>query len=267
MTRQAVEGLIANHADLQATFEGLSADQWQLPSACEGWRVQDVLAHVTSNFAEMVEPSPPPTEPPPAMTAEQAMEALVAPRKPWSATDLLAEYARTRDGAFAALGAMQDEPMASTEIPLADLGTYPMHWLANAYCFDHYCHLRHDLLAPAGPLADRLAPADDVRVRPGVEWMLAGMPQMCGGALALVVRPVRLELTGAGGGVWTIHPAQGAGLASIEESSATAPTATISSSAHDFVSWGTKRSDWRSACTLRGDADVAAAFLDALNII
>lgn len=266
MTRQAVDGLVANHLDLPATFEGLTADQWQLPSACAGWRVQDVLAHVTSNFAEMVEPSPPPAEPPPAMTAEQAMEALVAPRKPWTAAALLEEYARTRDGAFAALGAMQDEPLASTEIPLADLGTYAMHWLANAYCFDHYCHLRHDLLAPGGPLPDRLAPADDLRVRPGVEWMLAGMPQMCGDAMALVTRPLRLELTGAGGGVWTIHPPRG-GAAVIEESSATPPVATISSSAHDFFAWGTKRSAWRSACAVRGDGDAAAAVLDALNIV
>lgn len=267
MTRQAVDGLIATHADLQAVLEGLTDAQWQLPSACAGWRVQDVLAHVTSNFNEMVAPSPPPAEPAPTLTAEEAMEALVAPRKAWSAADLLAEYARTRDGAFAALAAMQDEPLASTEIPVADLGTYAMHWLANAYCFDHYCHVRHDLLAPGGPLPDTLAPPDDLRLRPGIEWMLAGLPQMCGAALAPVTGPLRLELTGPGGGVWTIHPPADGGLATIEESSSTPPVATVSSSAHDFVSWGTKRSDWRSACSLRGDGDVAAAFLDALNIV
>ena len=267
MTRRAIEGLVANHADMQILFDGLAEADWQLPSACAGWRVQDVLAHVTSNFKELVEPTPAPSDPPPPMAAEAAMEALVAPRKPWSAAELLAEYARYRDGAFAALGALQDEPLASTEVPLADLGTYPMHLLANAYCFDHYCHLRHDLLAPAGPLADRLAPADDGRLRPGIEWMLAGMPQMCGDALALVRRPLRLELTGPGGGLWMIHPVEAGGLATIEESASTPASATVTSSAHGFVSWGTTRSEWRSACSLRGEADAAAAVLDALNII
>lgn len=267
MTKQAVDGVIANHADMQAVFDGLTAEQWLLPSACAGWTVKDVLAHVTSNFNEMVNPSPAPADPPPPMTAEQAMEALVAPRKDWPVADLLDEYARTRDGSFAALAAMQEEPLASTELTVADLGTYPMHWLANAYCFDHYCHLRHDLLAPAGPLADRLAPPDDVRLRPGIEWMIAGMPQMCPDALGLLTGPLRLELTGPGGGVWTIHPPEGGAFAVIEESSATPPVAVVSSSAHAFVSWGTTRSAWRDACSLRGDADAAARVLDALNIV
>ena len=266
MTALAVEGLRATHEDMQAVFAALAGADWQRPSACAGWRVQDVLAHVTSNFAEMVEPSPAPADPP-TLTAEQAMEALVDPRRDWSPAQLLAEYERFRDGAFGALAAMQDEPLASTEIPLADLGTYPMHWLANAYCFDHYCHLRHDLLAPAGPLAAPVPPADHARVRPGVEWMIVGMPQMCPGALALVRRPVRLELTGVGGGTWLIHPAEGGGPAVLEEDSATAPAATVTSSAHDFVSWGTLRSPWRAACSLSGDADAAVPMLDALNIV
>ena len=268
MTRLAVEGLRATHEDMRAVFAGLGDADWQRPSACAGWRVQDVLAHVTSNFAEMIEPSPAPPEPAsPALTAEQAMEALVAPRRQWSPAELLAEYERYCDGALAALGAMQDEPTASTEIPLADLGTYAMHWLANAYCFDHYCHLRHDLLAPGGPLDAAVPAADEARVRPGIEWMLAGMPQMCGDAMALVRGPLRLELTGAGGGTWTVHPAEAGALVTIEESGSTAPTATITSGAHEFVSWGTKRSDWRAACTLGGDAGAAAAVLDSLNIV
>jgi len=269
VTRLAVEGLRATHEDMRAVFAGLGEADWQLASACAGWRVQDLLAHVTSNFKEMVEPTPPPADPStlPALTAEQAMEALVDPRKGWTPAELLAEYERYCDGALAALGAMQDEPLASTEIPLADLGTYAMHWLANAYCFDHYCHLRHDLLAPGGPLTASVAPADEARVRPGIEWMLAGMPQMCGDALALVRRPLRLELTGVGGGAWTIHPAEPGALAVIEESTSTPADATIRSGAHEFVSWGTKRSDWRTACSLAGDTDAATAVLDALNIV
>jgi hypothetical protein len=42
---------------------------------------------------------------------------------------------------------------------------------------------------------------------------------------------------------------------------------TVTSGAHDFVLWGTKRISWRDACTVEGDAAVAESFLDALNIV
>ena len=267
MSTDAIVGLRAIHADLQAVLTTVTAEEWEQESGCTGWSVKDVLAHVTSNFKEMVEPTPPASEPLPEMTAEEAMEALVAPRKEWTAEELLAEYERYRDGVFAALAGMQTEPTASTVVPLADLGMYPLHWLANAYCFDHYCHLRHDLLAPAGPLVRELAAPDDAMVRPGVDWMWAGLPQMCSRDLAPVVTaPLKITLTGAGGGTWIIGPAGEDGLVTVTETEGDA-AAEVRSSAHDFVAWGTKRSDWRSACELAGDADYAAAVLDALNII
>ena len=42
---------------------------------------------------------------------------------------------------------------------------------------------------------------------------------------------------------------------------------TVHTTVHDFVSWGTKRSDWRDVVT--GDTDNAdlATVLDAINII
>ncbi len=127
--------------------------------------MRDVLAHITSNFKEMVDPSPTPSDPPPAMTAEQAMDALVDPRRSFTPEQLLAEYEQFREAAFATLTAMQDEPLASAPLPVGELGTYQMHQLANAYCFDRYCHLRHDLLTPSGPLELDLPAADDVRLR------------------------------------------------------------------------------------------------------
>jgi len=272
VTISAIEGLRANHEDLQAVLASVTDAEWAQDSACAGWRIQDVLAHVTSNFKEMIEPTPPPADPPqvPSMTAEQAMEALVAPRKEWTAAQLLAEYAQYRDAAFAALEALQAEPLASTETPLADLGTYQLHWLANAYCFDHYCHLRHDLLAPEGPLQRDLPEPDDARLRPGVEWMWAGLPQMCSPALTHLDRPLLVVLTGPGGGSWLLGPAGADGLITVEEvtgGAAPGAAATVTSSAHAFVSWGTKRSNWRDHSTVTGDADYAAAVLDALNIV
>ncbi len=270
MSIDAIAGLRANHDDLRLVLAAVSADDWPRPSACAGWRVQDVLAHVTSNFKEMVDPTPapqPPASPAPAMKAEDAMEALVAPRKSWSPAELLAEYDRYRDAALAILAGMQDEPLASTPFPVADLGTYAMHQLANAYCFDHYCHLRHDLLAPKGPLAITLPPVDDARLRPGIDWMWSGLPQMCRESMTVVTEPIGFVLTGPGGGSWTVHPAGSDGLVTIVEGDAGPAAATVTSSAHDFVSWGTHRSDWRASCALDGDIAYATAVLDAIDIV
>ena len=43
--------------------------------------------------------------------------------------------------------------------------------------------------------------------------------------------------------------------------------AVATSSARDFVLWGTKRADWRSSTATEGDRDYAAAVLDAINIV
>ena len=169
--------------------------------------MQDVLAHVTSNQKEFVDPTPPPDEPMPAMTAEQAMEALVAPRRDWTPSELLAEYDRYADAWFGVLDAMQTEPTASTMGPLADLGTYPMHMVANAFAFDHYCHLRVDLLQPTGPLAVDIGEVTDAGAAPRHRVDARGIPQMQPGVLPPVVtRPLGLRLTGPGGGEWTVRP-------------------------------------------------------------
>ena len=266
MTTEAVDAVRTIHGHFRDVLTGLSEDDWSQPSACEGWRVQDLLAHVTSNQKEFVDPTPQPDEPPPAMTAEQAMEALVAPRKDWTVDELLAEYDRYADAWFGVLDAMQEEPTASTMGPLADLGTYPLHMVANAFAFDHYCHLRIDLLAPTGPIDADVPEATDAEIRPGIEWMLAGIPQMQPGVLPpAITRPLGLRLTGPGGGEWTIRP----GDTDIEvvDGLADDVAATVESSAHDFVRWGTQRCDWRDCCTVEGDEGFAAVVLDTLNIV
>lgn len=40
------EALLRQHARLLATVEGLTDEQWRTPSRCEGWTVQDVIAHL-----------------------------------------------------------------------------------------------------------------------------------------------------------------------------------------------------------------------------
>jgi len=137
--------------------------------------------------------------------------------------------------------------------------------LADAYAFDHYCHLRIDLLAPRGPIERAVPAADATRIGPAVRWMITGMPQMQQNLGASLSAPIVLVLTGPGGGEWTIAPS-GSDIVVTAGASAAA-VATVSSSGHDFVDWGTQRSNWRGHCSVTGDESVVARFLDALNII
>lgn len=228
--------------------------------------MQDLVAHMSSNWKAVVEPPPADSPPPPVTEAERLMDLLVEPRRSWTPDQVLEEYETYAPPALEVLAAMQEEPIASAPMTVVDLGTYQNHQLADAFAFDHYCHLRIDLLAPTGAVERDVPPADDLRLVPAVGWMLAGLPQMCSRDLAFVDRSLVLRLTGPGGAVWTIRPPGGDGLLSVVDGAAD-DAATMTSSGHDFVIWGTKRSDWRDVVAIDGDEERAGRFLDALNIV
>lgn len=267
MSSDAVESLALNIDDLRGVLETLAPEEWESSSACEGWRVQDVVAHMNSSAKLMTGNQAPPAIEGDRPGAESMAELLIEEQKAWRWEQVYAEFQEYTHGFLAALGAMQEEPVASTEADLGDLGTHPTHLLANAFAFDSYCHLRHDILGPATSIDRSVPDADDLRLRPGIDWMLAGLPQMCAEALAPVaVAPVQLELTGPGGGTWVLGAVADDGLITVTEGPGDS-VATVTSTAHDFYSWATRRSDWRASCTVTGDEAGAAAYLDAINVI
>lgn len=260
---EATRSLAQEYVDVVAA---LSPQDWSRPSRCAGWSVQDLVAHTGSNFRVLVEP-PAPSEPVPGMTAERAQEALVEQRRGWTAEQVREELEGFRAGALDVLAAMQDEPLASTPLTVHELGTYPMAELADAFAFDLYCHLRVDLLAPTGPVEHPLPPATDALLRPGIGWMLTGLPQMCPAVGAELGRPLGLRLTGAGGGTWTLRRSDG--RLEVVEGLQDCDTVAVSA-AHDFVLWGTRRAPWRESVRVAGDrADGALAqrVLDAVDVV
>ncbi len=42
--------IAAERRELAGLFKGLSADEWNAPSLCEGWRVREVVAHMSMGF-------------------------------------------------------------------------------------------------------------------------------------------------------------------------------------------------------------------------
>jgi uncharacterized protein (TIGR03083 family) len=257
---RASEALAAQYAEV---VHSLRPDEWSAPSRCAGWSVQDLVAHTGSNFHVVVEPDTAPENPPPA--AEDLQELLVRERRGWTAGQVADEFERFRRPAVAVFHAVQDEPTASIPLTLSELGTYPMHALADAFAFDLWCHLYVDLLAPGGSVVRPVPEPEHELLRPGIGWMLAGLPQMCPSVSAVLDRPLTLRLDGPGGGEWTLHP--GRPHVVTREGTDEGAAAVVTSSAVDFVLWGTARAPWSQHAVLEGDTDYAARVLSEINIV
>ncbi len=261
MTMSAIEALKSEQALAIELMNSLTADEWNAQSGCTGWRVQEVFCHMASVFHSIADPTT--IEGGTSEDVEENAEVPVQARKSWTRDQVIAEYMEWSEKGIGALSFMNTPEMADTVIPLANLGSHPMHLLANAIVFDHYCHLRHDV----GHAIDKAAalPRDPQALTATLEWMLAGIPQMCQPALSVAPKQtVNLVFEGPGGGSWILAP--GADLWTITVGrDAHAPSAI--SNAHDFISWGTKRADWKDSTRLEnGNAD-AEAVLNAINVI
>ncbi len=261
MTTAAVAALRVEISRAQELFASLTPEEWAAPSGCDGWRVQDVAQHMASVFQQIAAPDTIDTGD--SGKVEEAAEVPVGERRGWNPDQVVAAYDEWCEKGHAALAALQQPPQADRVVPLSDLGSHPLHLLGNAIVFDHYCHLRHDI----GAAVERAAalPRDDDALQASVEWMLAGLPQMCAQALAAAPRqPINLVLDGPGSGSYHLSPGPDGWLVAI---GADDDAALVRTTAHDFVSWGTKRADWRGSTT--GDVAVpeVAAVLDAINII
>lgn len=230
MSRAGIEALRIAINEVRSVITTLTDEEWLRQSGCASWSVRDLVAHMSSNYKKTVDPSPAPEEPI-NLPAERMMDLLVEPCKDWTDKQILDEYLALCDQALAVSASMQDEPLASTVIPLSDLGSYPMNQLADAYAFDHYRHLRIDLFALEGPVERRPPDSDATRLGPAIRWIMTGMPQMQVDLGQSLSTPIVLTLAGARDGSWTISPVG------------------------NFVNKG------------RHGGTVAAKFLDALNII
>lgn len=267
MTIDAVHAATAFHGMLAELAAGLSDSEWLAASACPGWRVRDVYAHLGATARNAVDPIPLPEERLPLPSVrERQHDVHVDIRRSWSIDEVRREFTETGQALLGALAYMQDEPQASQEIEIPGLGRYLMHQAASGIAFDFYCHLVHDVLQPRGPVGRPAPEVTDEQMRPVVEWMLLGLPQMQGPELdASLVAPLTFRLTGPGGGAWTVtRPDPSGGL--VVAAGATG-SVTVTSSTADFVAWATGRVPWFDRCTIDGSFADAAGFLSTLDIV
>lgn len=251
--------LRAERAEMLNFTSSLTDDEWTAPSAAAGWRIADVVAHIGATARSFYTPAGLRTIF--AASLEQVNEDPVDRRRDWSRAKVMAEYQRAGRRATTLLDVVRRTPAARVRVPLAELGRHPLAlMISGALVFDHHTHLRHDM-APA--LGRPAPPTDAGRMRAVLTWMIAVLSnQVAQAPVAGLDARVALTLTGPGGGTWWFDEA--GGLAP----SNGAVAAHVTAPALTFPDWGTQRSSWRdSDVTVTGDTELAARFLDTVNVI
>jgi uncharacterized protein (TIGR03083 family) len=242
----AIDAIKADRAALIGICRGLTDDQWQAPSGCEGWSVQDVVAHLANTFWVVVDAGKLPDTA--GQPMERAMEAGVAARRGLSPAAVLADYEQVSETGMTKLAELA---ALDIEVPLGeDVGTYSTQVFPHAYVFDHYTHIRADLFAPRGPLAGDPPPSDELRVAPTLEWIDAALPQQNRSAVGQCTLEIQVTGTGARSIKFGSGPA----------------AATICSEAPALVRWITQRGSWADLGVQASGDEQALAVAETLKV-
>ena len=259
----------AERAAMLAFCATLAPADWRMNSRAEGWSIQDVVAHLAAGCHAVFSPAAGKVLR--GNDIERANDVMVDSRRDRSSTEVLAEYRRWSRVFGATLTAVGRTPLGGLPVPLADLGKFPARLMLGALVFDHHTHLRHDM----APALGRPVPGTDAnRMAVVLEWMMAVLSnQLRAQPLPFLDRTLSITLTGPGGGTWRVAPTGSVSVTAAEPSvaqiTAAEPSAAqITAAASEFPEWGTKRAGWRDRdVRIEGDADYAATFLDAVDIV
>jgi uncharacterized protein (TIGR03083 family) len=249
----------AERADMLAFCAGLDPAEWRMDSRAQGWRIQDVLAHMGTGCRAPFSPGA--AKFMRGNDIENANDLMVDTRRDRSGPDVLAEYRRWSGVVAVVFPVVAGGPLARVRMPLAELGSFPVRLLPSAMVFDHHTHLHHDM----APALGRPAPVTDAnRMSVVLEWMMAVLSnQVRAAAPAWLDRPMAITLAGPGGGTWRVTPD-----GSVIPGSADGSAAQITGVTLEFPEWGTQRVGWRDRdVRISGDIDYATAFLDTVNVV
>ena len=225
MTSAAIRALEAERGALLEICAELTDADWKAESGCDGWSVQDVVAHLGALFWIVVDPQALPDAS--GLPTERAQDVYVEARRSLGPAQILADYETVSAEGIERLTGLDSQDF---ELALEDFGTYPASVLPNAYCFDHYTHIRADLFAPRGPLTGEPPPSDERRLVPTVKWIAAALPQQNASLLASLTGSIEIVVHGPGSRAIRLGSGD--------------PVAKISCDAPALTRWITQRATW-----------------------
>jgi uncharacterized protein (TIGR03083 family) len=232
----AIDALSADRAALLDIGAQLDEADWKSESGCPGWSVQDLVAHLGALYWAVVDPTQLPDVT--GLPTERAQDVYVESRRGLSPAQVLADYASVSSQA---LGILATFDGLADELPLGDLGTYPLSLIPAAFSFDHYVHIRADLFAPRGPLAGPPPPADELRLASALDWVAPALPQQNAGVLSTFDGAIEFVISGPAARTIT------AGTGAVR--------ARVTCGAPEFLNSITQRASWREpGVTFTGDA-------------
>lgn len=268
MSKEGLAGLEQAGNDVLALAATLTDEQWRTPSGAEGWSVQDVVSHMGNLLGLLmtaVNGKLLPTHPP--IGIEDHNEVQIAAERDWSPERSVGTFRDQLAKAIPTFAPLQDEPTASVEAQLLDLGSYPLHAIVDMFTFDLNTHIRFDILAPRGPInSDVLPPLGEPQLGPAVSWLLGGVQQMQPELPGALTGPIRLKLTGPAATSVVIDSSDGRTTVTPTAAYMNDASASVTSTTTDFLAWSTTRVPWRELVAVDGDQQVAERFLDALNL-
>ena len=262
-------------ARIDAMCADLDADRWHAPTACPGWNVQDVVAHLGSLEALLLGHEEPFHEPPHVAYVHNELgalnERLVDRRRSWTGEQVLDEFREMSGLRLEALASLPQEEL-ETLVPAPTGGVVPLRRFLGIRLWDYVVHEMD--------IAEALDNPHDLE-NPGprrvLDELLLLLPRAAargglgeGRLLSLEVLPplprvlhVRVE---GGGGVVADDPAEASGPAGGEAALHLRASPTV------LLRVGMGRRPAEAAIqagdpAVRGDAGLGASILRALNVV
>ena len=156
--------LVRQRRRLEQVLADLEPEQWALPSRCEGWTVQDVIAHLvgTNSFWEtsvLAGLAGEPTRILAAFDPAATPAVMVAGMRTLTPADVLSQFTTTNDGFVTAVESLDDDGWGV--LAESPPGHVPIKLLAAHALWDSWVHER-DVLLPLG--LDQMAEPDELGV-------------------------------------------------------------------------------------------------------